>query len=161
MLTSCTHLPHHAYSCAVAGNARKNREGVVSRSIVYFTHHVPQLTINSPEPLKLRKILDMVIVLWCMLYRVATNLEYSGISLNMQNSWNSQEILCNLRENWLCALCAALCQAVHMQPSVSDVWKLLIWAIWDDRLLLVTWVVVDVEWPLIFEGYYYVYFLLW
>jgi len=86
----------------VAGNARKNREGVVSRSIVYFTHHVPQLSINSPEPLKLRKILDMVIVLSCMLYRVATNLEnveYSGISLNMENSWNSQGILCSLREN--------------------------------------------------------------
>jgi len=34
-------------------------------------------------------------------YRVATNLEnleYSGISLNMENSGNSQEILCNLRE---------------------------------------------------------------
>jgi len=44
----------------VAGNARTNREGVVSRSVVYFTHHVPQLSINSPEPLKLRKILDMV-----------------------------------------------------------------------------------------------------
>jgi len=27
------------------------------------------------------------------------NLEYSGISLNMENSWNSQGILCNLREN--------------------------------------------------------------
>jgi len=33
--------------------------------------------------------------------RVATNLEnleYSGISLNVENSGNSQEILCNLRE---------------------------------------------------------------
>jgi len=48
------------YVVAMAGNARKNREGVVSQSIVYFTHHVPQLSINSPEPLKLRKILDMV-----------------------------------------------------------------------------------------------------
>jgi len=26
------------------------------------------------------------------------NLEYSGISLNVENSWNSQRILCNLRE---------------------------------------------------------------
>jgi len=26
------------------------------------------------------------------------NLEYSGISLNMENSGNSQRILCNLRE---------------------------------------------------------------
>jgi len=34
--------------------------------------------------------------------RVATNLEnleYSGISLNMENSGNSQGILCNLRKN--------------------------------------------------------------
>jgi len=34
-------------------------------------------------------------------YRVATNLEnleYSGISLNVENSGNSQGILCNLRE---------------------------------------------------------------
>jgi len=30
--------------------------------------------------------------------RVATNLEYSGISLNMENSWNSLGILCKLRE---------------------------------------------------------------
>ena len=27
------------------------------------------------------------------------NLEYLGISLNMENSWNCQGILCNLREN--------------------------------------------------------------
>jgi len=34
--------------------------------------------------------------------RVVTNLEnleYSGISMNIENSWNSQGILCNLREN--------------------------------------------------------------
>ena len=34
-------------------------------------------------------------------YRVATNLEsleYSGISLNLENSWDSPGILCNLRE---------------------------------------------------------------
>jgi len=30
------------------------------------------------------------------------------------------------------------CKAIHVQPSVSGAWKLLIWAIWDDRLLLVT-----------------------
>jgi len=30
--------------------------------------------------------------------RVTTNLEYSGNSLNLEKSWNSQEILCNLRE---------------------------------------------------------------
>jgi len=35
------------------------------------------------------------------MYRVATsleNLEYSGISLNVENSGNSQGILCNLRK---------------------------------------------------------------
>jgi len=35
------------------------------------------------------------------LFKVATNLknqEYSTVSLNMENSWNSQGILCNLRE---------------------------------------------------------------
>jgi len=52
--------------CCVAGNARKNREGVVSRSVIYFTHHVPQTSINAPEPLKLRKILDMVS--FCLVY---------------------------------------------------------------------------------------------
>jgi len=94
------------------------------------------------------------------LCKVATNLEnrkYSGISVNMENSWNSQGILCNLRENWLHCGCS-LCQAIHMQPNVSGAWKLFIWAIWDDRLLLVTWVVVDVEWHLIHKGHYYVFF---
>ena len=55
----CMYL-HCSVEVVVAGNARKNREGVVSRSVIYFTHHVPQLSVNSPEPLKLRKILDMV-----------------------------------------------------------------------------------------------------
>jgi len=39
---------------------------------------------------------------WLLSYRVATNLEnleYSGISLNMENSGNSHGILCNLGEN--------------------------------------------------------------
>lgn len=45
---------------ALAGNARKNRDGIVSKSIIYFTQHVPETNINCPEPLKLRKILDMV-----------------------------------------------------------------------------------------------------
>jgi len=31
-------------------------------------------------------------------YRVATNLEYSGNFLKLENSWNSQGILCNLKE---------------------------------------------------------------
>jgi len=30
----------------------------------------------------------------------AGNLEYRGISLNIENSWNSQGILCNLREKF-------------------------------------------------------------
>jgi len=93
--------------------------------------------------------------------RVATNLEnleYSGISLNTENSWNSSGILWNHRENWLCTLSAACVKAVHTQPSVSGSRRLLIWAMWDDRFLLVTWVVVDVGWPLIYEGHYYVYF---
>ncbi|CAG2216934.1 CLCN3_4_5 [Mytilus edulis] len=40
-------------------NARKNQEGVVSNSIVYFSSQVPN-NPNDPAPLKLRKILDMV-----------------------------------------------------------------------------------------------------
>ena len=43
------------------------------------------------------------------------NLEYSGISLSMENSWNSLRILCNLRENWLCALGAA-----HVKQSICS-----------------------------------------
>ncbi|XP_048244203.1 H(+)/Cl(-) exchange transporter 4-like isoform X2 [Haliotis rufescens] len=39
-------------------NARKNTEGVVSNSMVYFTGHVPA-NPHGPAPLKLRKILDM------------------------------------------------------------------------------------------------------
>ena len=47
---------------SISANARKNLEGVVSNSIVYFTSHVPN-NPNDPAPLKLRKILDMVSVL--------------------------------------------------------------------------------------------------
>ena len=38
----------------------------------------------------------------------------------------------------------SLCLAIHTQRRVSGAQKLLIWAIWDERLLLVAWVVVDV-----------------
>jgi len=41
------------------------------------------------------------LLLLLSLYRMATNLEKPGIlgnSLNLENSWNSQGILCNLRE---------------------------------------------------------------
>ncbi|ELU04325.1 hypothetical protein CAPTEDRAFT_175229 [Capitella teleta] len=42
------------------GNARKNQDGVVSNSVVYFSNHVPVNTVvGGPEPLKLRRILDM------------------------------------------------------------------------------------------------------
>ncbi|XP_064607560.1 H(+)/Cl(-) exchange transporter 4-like isoform X2 [Liolophura sinensis] len=39
-------------------NATKNQEGVVRNSVVYFTVHVPTVTMG-PAPLKLRRILDM------------------------------------------------------------------------------------------------------
>jgi len=99
--------------------------------------------------------------------RVATNLEIGNTrgflwtwkTHGILREWNSEGILCNLRENWLCTGCS-LWHAVHMHLSVSDARKLLIWAIWDDRLLLVTWVVVNVEWPLIYEDHYYLHFLL-
>lgn len=39
-------------------NARKNTEGIVSDSIVYFTNQIPSNTVG-PAPLKLRKILDL------------------------------------------------------------------------------------------------------
>jgi len=112
--------------------------------------------------------------LYCCIRRVATNLEYSGISLYMENS---QTILCNLRK-WLTLRSGcSLCQAIHMLSSVSGAKKLLIWTISDNigwlvswlvgcldfnvpysyRLLLVMWVVGDEEWPLIYEGCYYVY----
>ena len=83
------------------------------------------------------------------LNRVATNLEYSEILLNMLMEFSGNSVLFQ-GELTLCSGCS-LCQAIHMQPSVSGALKLLIWAIWDDRLLLVTWVVVDVEWPVIYE----------
>ncbi len=42
-------------------NAIRNQEGVVSQSRCYFTNHVPVNTmVGGPEPLKLRRILDMV-----------------------------------------------------------------------------------------------------
>ena len=78
-----------------------------------------------------------------------------GISLNMEFSGNCVQ---PQGKRTLRSGCS-LCQAIHIHPSVSGAQKLLIWAIWDDRLLLVTWVVVDVEWPLIYEGHYYVDFL--
>lgn len=50
-----------------AANARKNL-GVVSNSRVYFTSNVPNNTVvGGPEPLKLKKILDLVCLPICLL----------------------------------------------------------------------------------------------
>ena len=47
--------------CSLVGNARKNQDGVVSNSLVYFSSNVPVNTlVGGPEPLKLKRILDMV-----------------------------------------------------------------------------------------------------
>ena len=55
---------HIVYVWALAcfsGNATKNMDGIVSNSVVYFTNHVPVNTVvGGPDPLKLKKILDMV-----------------------------------------------------------------------------------------------------
>ena len=42
-----------------AANGRKNQEGIVSDSVVYFTNQVPT-NMSGPAPLKLRKIVDLV-----------------------------------------------------------------------------------------------------
>jgi len=79
--------------------------------------------------------------------RVATNLEnleYSGISLNVENSGNSQWILCNVRET-------------NKQSIFSLSFKYLCttavdWVMWisDSQSVVVTCYIagVDVEWPL-------------
>lgn len=44
-----------------SGNARKMHEGIVSKSMVYFANTVPSGGASvGPEPLKLKKIVDMV-----------------------------------------------------------------------------------------------------
>uniref|UniRef100_A0AAY4CWU7 Chloride channel protein n=1 Tax=Denticeps clupeoides TaxID=299321 RepID=A0AAY4CWU7_9TELE len=40
-------------------NARQKQDGVVSNSVVYFTEDAPQLAPNNPQPLKLRRILNL------------------------------------------------------------------------------------------------------
>jgi len=57
MLTFAALLKEMLFS--VSANARKNVDGVVSDSIVYFTNQVPS-NMSGPAPLKLRKILDLV-----------------------------------------------------------------------------------------------------
>ena len=45
-----------------SANARKNQDGVVSDSVVYFSNQVAT-NISGPAPLKLRKIVDLVSLL--------------------------------------------------------------------------------------------------
>nr|XP_057908101.1 H(+)/Cl(-) exchange transporter 4 isoform X2 [Doryrhamphus excisus] len=40
-------------------NARQKQDGVVSSSVVYFTEDAPQLLASTPQPLKLRRILNL------------------------------------------------------------------------------------------------------
>uniref|UniRef100_A0AAQ5XRK9 Chloride channel protein n=1 Tax=Amphiprion ocellaris TaxID=80972 RepID=A0AAQ5XRK9_AMPOC len=40
-------------------NARQKQDGVVSSSVVYFTEDAPQLLASNPQPLKLRRILNL------------------------------------------------------------------------------------------------------
>jgi len=42
-----------------AENARQKQDGVVSSSVVYFTEDAPQLPASNPQPLKLRRILNL------------------------------------------------------------------------------------------------------
>lgn len=49
-------------------NALKNQDGIVYNSTVYFTNHVTVLeNPNGPAPLKLRKIIDMVKIIFNIL----------------------------------------------------------------------------------------------
>ncbi len=55
------YITYVLYFLISPGTARTTQEGIVSNSTVYFSSHVPVNTIvGGPEPLKLRKILDMV-----------------------------------------------------------------------------------------------------
>eukprot|EP00069_Balaena_mysticetus_P006360 bmy_18506T0 len=40
-------------------NARQRQEGIVSDSVMYFTEEPPELPANSPQPLKLRRVLNL------------------------------------------------------------------------------------------------------
>uniref|UniRef100_A0A9J8CLZ1 Chloride channel protein n=1 Tax=Cyprinus carpio carpio TaxID=630221 RepID=A0A9J8CLZ1_CYPCA len=40
-------------------NARQKQDGVVSNSVVYFTEDAPQIPASNPQPLKLRRILNL------------------------------------------------------------------------------------------------------
>ncbi len=45
--------------CLLTENARQKQDGVVSSSVVYFTEDAPQLPASNPQPLKLRRILNL------------------------------------------------------------------------------------------------------
>lgn len=45
--------------CPSTENARQKQDGVVSSSVVYFTEDAPQLPASNPQPLKLRRILNL------------------------------------------------------------------------------------------------------
>lgn len=49
------------FSCTLPlpENAWQKQDGVVSISTVYFTEEPPQLPADSPQPLKLRRILNL------------------------------------------------------------------------------------------------------
>lgn len=49
---SCSRLP-------LPENARQRQEGIVSNSIMYFTEEPPELPASSPQPLKLRRVLNL------------------------------------------------------------------------------------------------------
>lgn len=46
-------------SCSSTENARQKQDDVVSSSVVYFTEDAPQLPASNPQPLKLRRILNL------------------------------------------------------------------------------------------------------
>jgi len=62
--------------------------------------------------------------------RVATNLEnweYSGISLNMESLWNSQGILCNLREKLKQSIFSSLFKYLVRVPWWPVILLVLMW----------------------------------
>jgi len=101
---------------------------------------------TQTHSLKLVGLVWWLAATWCSMYIHLTGWQQIWKTWNTQGflwTWNSQGILCNLGENWLLRSGCSICRA--MQLSVSGAWKLLIW-LWNDGLLLVTRVVVDVEW---------------
>lgn len=54
------YLTHAIFSVHVnLETARQKQDGVVSNSVVYFTEDAPQLPASNPQPLKLRRILNL------------------------------------------------------------------------------------------------------